>query len=300
MTSSLWRLGGHNWWQVTRRVWRRVFEDQLPGRCAELAYYFLFAVFPLLLFLTTLLGYLAGANPRLRNVLFVYVARVSPSNDVTALLRNTLDQITDGRGGAKLSLALVAAVWVASNGMLAVSRTLNAACGLTETRPWWKRRLLAMVLIVGFAVLCAISLTVMIYGRRIGVALADDVGVGPFFIAAYHALRWPLALVFVLASFDAVYNYAPCRTTDERKPWGTPGAAVGVGLWLAASYGFRLYLGEVNNYAYSYGSLGAVIVLLLWFYLTAFAIVVGGLLNAEIARLVVARRKTRRAAPKRA
>jgi membrane protein len=291
----MWDLGGLSWWQLLRRVWRRIWSDQLPGRCAELAYYFLFSVFPLLLFLTTLLGHLAGPTSRLRVVLFHWLARVAPSPEVPALLTSTLDQVTHG-GGARLSLSLLVAVWVASSGMLAVARTLNAACAAEETRPWWMRRLVAVGLTVGFAVLIIGALAVMFYGHQIGEEMADQLGSGPAFVVLWRILRWPLVLGFVLLSFEAVYNYAPCLPAAARRPWGTPGAVVGVSLWLAVSFGFRFYLVAVHSYATTYGSLAAVIVLLLWFYLTAFAMLAGGEVNSEITRQPpgVRRRRQRR------
>jgi membrane protein len=290
--NSMWRRGGLSWWQLMRRVWREIWVDQVPGRCAELAYYFLFSVFPLLLFLTTLLGYLAGTSERLRHVLFLYVSRFAPSPEVTALLNNTLDQITRGRGGARLSLSLLAALWVASSGMLALGRTLNSAFGLEETRRWWQRRLVAVALTVAFTALIVSALIVILYGRQIGEALADQLGMASMFVAAWHVLRWPLVLAFVLVSFEAIYNFAPSLGARAHRPWGTPGAVIGVSLWLAVSFGLRLYLYEVSSYALTYGSLGAVIVLLLWFYLTAFAIVVGGEVNSVITRQIAAQRRS--------
>lgn len=288
---SMWRRGGLTWWQLLVRVWREVWIDQVPGRCAELAYYFLFSVFPLLLFLTSVLGYLAGPDSRLRRLLFRLLGNLSPSSEVTELLRNTLDQIIAGRGGARLSLSLLAALWVASAGMLAVARTLNSAFGVEESRPWWKRRLVAVLLTVGFAVLIVCALTIIVYGHQIGEALAGAIGVGPAFIVVWHALRWLLVTAFVLLSFDAVYNFAPDLGRGSARRWGTPGAAIGVGLWLVASFGFRFYLDELQEgIATTYGSLGAVIVLMLWFYLTALAILVGGEVNSVIYRQLSALR----------
>jgi membrane protein len=282
-TRALWRLGGLSWWQLLRRVWLRIWADQLPGRCAELAYYFLFSIFPLLLFLSVLLGRLAGPNSRLRTILFHWLGRLAPSPEVPALLTSTLNQVTRG-GGARLSLPLLVAVWVASTGMLAVARTLNEACGNEETRPWWQRRLVAVTLTLGFAVLIVCALGFMFYGHQIGEELADQMGLGPVFVALWRLLRWTLILFFLLLSFEVVYNYAPSAPAGSRRSWGTPGAVVGVGLFLAVSFGFRFYIQAVHNYATTYGSLGAVIVLLLWFYLAAFSILAGGEVNSEIAR----------------
>ena len=283
--TSLWTRAGLTWRQLGLRLWRQIWEDELLGRCAELAYFFLFAVFPLLLFLTTLLGYIAAANERLERGLFWYLARVSPSRDVTDLLTNTLTEIRTARTGTKLYLSLAVAIWVASNGMLAVSRTLNTACGLKETRPWWRRRIMAILLTLTFSVLIVCALGMIFYGAEIGETLAERFGVGVLFAAVWHVfIRWPLLLLFVVLSFEIVYNYAPNLGTVQRRSWGSPGAVTGVSLWLLASYGLRLYLVYFHSYSTAYGSLGVVILLLVWFYLTAFAILMGGEVNSEIER----------------
>jgi membrane protein len=293
--TSLWTRAGLTWRQLGWRLWRQIYEDELLGRCAELAYFFLFSVFPLLLFLTTLLGYLAEANPAIRWDIFRYLARVSPSGEVTDLLNKTLTEIRTARTGTKLYLSLAAAIWVASNGMLAVSRTLNTACGLKETRPWWRRRIMAILLTLTFAVLAVAALGMIFYGREIGEAMADRVGVGIIFSALWHVyLRWLLILLFAVLSFEIVYNYAPNLGQAQERSWGSPGAVTGVGLWLLASFGLRLYLVYFHSYTRAYGSLGAVIVMLVWFYLTAFAILMGGEVNSEIYRELALQRGEKR------
>jgi membrane protein len=283
--ASLWTRAGLTWRQLGWRLWRQIYEDELLGRCAELAYFFLFSIFPLLLFLTTLFGYLAEANPAVRWDFFRYVARVSPSRDVTDLLNHTLTEIRTARTGTKLYLSLAAAIWVSSNGMLAVSRALNTACGLKESRPWWRRRILAILLTLTFAVLAVAALAMIFYGREIGEAIADRLGVGVLFSALWHVcLRWLLILAFAVLSFEIVYNYAPNLGETQGRSWGSPGAVTGVALWLLASFGLRIYLLYFRSYTTAYGSLGAVILLLVWFYLTAFAILMGGEVNSEIYR----------------
>lgn len=279
--ASLWRFGGLSWWRLAARVYRQAGRDELLGRAAELAYFFLFSVFPLLLFLTTLLGYLAQENWGLRREMFQWVGTVSPSADVTALLRDTLREITDFRGSAKLSFGLIAALLLASNGMDAVARALNVACGLTESRPWWLRRVLAIALVVVFAAFSIGALAVVFFGRWISDHLADLLGFSAEVGAVWHVAQWCLGVAFVVLAFDLVYNFAP-NLARRHRVWFTPGACVGVALWLAASYGLRLYLAEFGVTSRTYGSLGAVIVLLMWFYFTAMAILVGGEVNSEI------------------
>ncbi|HEX3530746.1 MAG TPA: YihY/virulence factor BrkB family protein [Thermoanaerobaculia bacterium] len=286
---SLWTRGGLTWWGLGVRLWRQLGEDEVPGRCAELAYYFLFSVFPLLLFLTALLAYLTRLSEGVRWNLFWLIGHLSPSGQVTDLLNRTLAEIAARRSGGKLSLGFLISIWVASNGMIAVSRSLNRAFDLAETRPWWLRRLVALGLIIGFAVLLIGALGLVIYGGAIADALSEHLTFGPYLVALWHLARWLLVAAFLVLSFDMIYNFAPDLGGAKgraRRRWGTPGALTGVALFVGASIGFRYYLSYYNSYTRAYGSLGAVIVLLVWFYLTAFSIIMGGEVNSEIAREV--------------
>jgi membrane protein len=286
---TLWTKAGLAWRDLVVRLFKQIYEDELLARCAELAYFFLFAIFPLLLFLTTLLGYV-GAHSELRADLFRLLARFSPSKDVTTLLHGTLDEITRGRNGAKLSLSLAVALWVSSNGMLAVSRTLNHAYGLKETRKWWWRRIVALALTLAFSLLVIIALALIFSGGSVGEALASQVGLGIAFYVAWHVfVRWPLILLFLVISFEMVYNFAPNLGKKPNRHWVTPGGVAGVLLWLLACFGLRLYLAYFHSYTTTYGSLGAVILLLVWFYLTAFAILMGGEINSEIGKQLSSR-----------
>lgn len=278
--TSLWTRAGLTWRELGVRLWRQIYQDELLGRSAELAYFFLFSAFPLLVFLTTLLGYMAGASASLRFNLLWYLAKISPSPEVTSLLTGTLTEITVARSGVKLYASLFAALWIASNGMIAVGRTLNIACGLKETRRWWKRRIISVLLTIMFAVLIISALTVIFYGGAIANLLAEHVG--PFFAVAWQFLKWPLVLSFVVLSFEMVYNYAPNLGDTPNRQWGTPGAVTAVILFLLASFGLRLYLSYFHVYSTTYGSVGAVILLLTWFYMTGFAILMGGEVNSEI------------------
>jgi membrane protein len=278
--TSLWTRAGLTWKELGVRLWRQIYQDELLGRSAELAYFFLFSAFPLLVFLTTLLGYMAGASASLRFNLLWYLARISPSPDITKLLTGSLNEITVARSGVKLYVSLFAALWIASNGMIAVGRTLNIACGLKETRRWWKRRIISVILTIMFAVLIISALTVIFYGGAIANLLAEHVG--PFVAVAWHLFKWPLVLAFVVLSFEMVYNYAPNLGDTPNRQWVTPGAVTAVILFLLASGGLRLYLAYFHVYSTTYGSVGAVILLLTWFYMTGFAILMGGEVNSEI------------------
>lgn len=267
------------WKQRFKQLAQRIIDDEIFGRAAQLSYYFLLALFPLLLFLINLLGYLAQEGTVFRDKLLIYFAAVMPSTAVE-LIRTTLDEISISSGTGKLSFGLLAALWAASNGMGAISQTLNTAYDVRETRPWWKVQLIAVCLTVALSILILAALAIILYGGSIGEALAARYGFGSFFTTVWTLVQWPIALVFVLTTFNLIYNFAPNLKPHARR-WITPGAFVGVGLWLAVSFGFRIYLGYFDSYSVTYGSLGALIVLMLWFYLTGVAILIGGEVNCE-------------------
>src|SRR6476659_1091543 len=263
-----------------KRLVRRIKEDRIFGRAAQLSYYFLLALFPLLLFLINILGYLAQEGTLFRDKLLVYLAALMPGS-AFALVRATVDEIGISSGTGKLSFGLLAALWAASNGMGAISDTLNTAYNVKERRPWWKVRIISVCLTVALAILILAALAIVLYGGTIGEALAARYGFGDLFTIVWKIVQWPIALVFVLSTFNLIYNFAPDLPEGVRT-WISPGAFVGVGLWLIVSFGFRAYLSFFDSYSVTYGSLGAVIVLMLWFYLTGVAILIGGEVNSEL------------------
>ena len=196
------------------------------------------------------------------------------------LVRNTLDEISISSGTGKLSFGLLAALWAASNGLGAISNTLNIAYNVKERRPWWRVRLISVCLTIALAILILAALAIVLYGGSIGEALANRFGFGTMLTTLWTIIQWPIALAFVLTTFNLIYNFAP-NISAQSRGWMTPGALVGVALWLLVSFGFRLYLEFFDSYSVTYGSLGALIVLMLWFYLSGVAILIGGEVNCE-------------------
>ena len=266
------------WKQFFKRLWARLNKHQIFDRAAQLSYYFLLALFPLLLFMMTLLGYFAGESAEVRDKLLSYLARVMPSSAID-LVHTTLDEITQARSGSKLSLGLLAALWAASNGMGAISDTLNGAYGVEETRPWWKVRLTAVVLTVALSILIITALVIVLYGGGIGERLAAYLGLGAAFTMVWKILQWPLTLFFLLVTFTMMYHFGP-NVRPKRCQWWSWGTFVAIVLWLFFSFAFRLYLHYFNSYGVTYGSLGALIILMLWFYFTGVSILIGGEINS--------------------
>jgi membrane protein len=276
----IWTLSGQTWKEMLSRVLQQVKEDDVFGRAAQLSYYFLLALFPLLLFLLTLLGYFAEAGSELRHGLIRYLGTIMPSSALE-LVHSTIDEISKGKGGGKLSFGLLAALWAASNGMTAVTETLNVAYDLEETRPWWKVRLASVALTIMLALMIVLALATVLLGSRVAYLIAAAIDFGNTFVIVWKILQWPVALIFLLVTFGLIYYFAP-NLPSRKWYWVTPGSVTAVTLWLLASFAFRFYLHFFNTYNVTYGSLGALIVLMFWFYFTGAAILIGGEVNAEI------------------
>jgi membrane protein len=280
MVGSLWQLGGLGWKELAKRVWSEISDDDIFGRSAQLSYYFLLALFPLLLFITAVLGQFAEAGSELRENLLSLLGSVVPQ-EAGDLIHETIEKVEEGSGGGKISFGILATLWAASNGMTAICQTLNIAYEVEETRPWWKVRLISLGLTVSLAVLILSSLTLTLFGGHIAEYIAASFSFGQVFTWGWKILQWPVVLIFVLLAFALIYYLAP-DVKNRSWHWVSPGAGVAVVLWLVVSFGFRAYLSYFNSYNATYGSLGAVIILMLWFYLTGAAILIGGEVNSEI------------------
>lgn len=278
--SSLWKFGGATPRVLLKRVWNEIQKDDVFGRAAQLSYYFLLALFPLLIFLTSVIGLVLGSGTGIRHRLFDYLAQVMPPAAFN-LIDSTMFEITKASSGSKIWLGILAALWAASNGMGAITDALNVAYNVKETRSWWNRRLTAIGLTLALSVLIITALTIVLYGGRIAGFVAAHYALGSMFVVSWKILQWPIVLAFMLLAFALIYYFAPA-VRDQKWIWITPGAVLGVLLWLLVSFGFRAYLHFFDSYSNTYGSLGAVIILMLWLYLTGAAVLIGGELNAEI------------------
>ena len=287
----MWTTSGLGLKVIAKRIWSQIEEDDVWGHAAQLSYYFLLALFPLLLFMTSLFGYFAESSSELKDKLLTYLGSVMPYS-AAELIRATLDEVTAEKSGGKLSFGLLVSLWAASNGMGAISQTLNIAYAVKEHRSWWKVRLVSIGLTLLLALLIISALVIVLLGGKIGDLLASVAGLGSGFATLWKILQWPIALVFLMLGFSSIYYFAPdLRGSERRWEWITPGSALAIVLWLLISFGFRLYLYFFNSYSATYGSLGALIILMLWFYLTGVAILIGGEINSELER--AARKQTR-------
>lgn len=265
------------WIELLRRTAFDSNRDGVPGLAAQLAFYFFLALFPALLVVVSLLT-LLPVEPAIASLL-TRLEGLLPA-DALDLVRREIDRVLRGDRRGVITFGMAVAVWSSSTAMMAVIYTLNRAYDIEEWRPWWKTRLIAIVLTLALAVFILAAFALVVAGGEMAAAVAAWTGAGQAFVDAWRILQWPIALALVVVAIDLVYHFAP--NADARWVWVTPGALLATGLWLAASLGFKLYLRYVTNIAVFYGAIGGVMVVMLWLYLSAFAILVGAELNAEI------------------
>jgi membrane protein len=277
---SVWKFGGLSLRELNRRTWSNVYNDDVLGRAAQLSYFFIFSLFPLLFFLASLIGYFTQSATDLRYNLLRYLGTIAPQKAMV-LIRDTLDEITKESSGSKISFGLILALYTASFGVGAMISTLNEAYGVKDTRPLWKTQLISIGLTIALALLIITALLFLLYGEQLGEFIAGRLQLGDLFTFTWNLVQWPIILFFVLFAFALVYYFAPA-VKEIKWQWITPGSLIGVAMWLAISSIFRIYLLFFDTYSRSYGSLGAVMILLLWLYLTGLAILIGGELNAVI------------------
>ena len=279
---SPWKLGGLKTKELGKRVLSEFNDDNVLDSSAGLAYYFFFALFPLIFFLISMLGLAGGQS--LGNSLVDQLTRIMPGS-ASDLVHQTVQKTLENSGGGKLTFGVVLALWSASAGMSALITALNNVFEVRESRSWWKAKALALGLTLFNGFLVIAGIVVLLYGG----GLAEHF-LGGALTSFSKVIQYPIAIGFLLLSYSILYYYAP-NIEHPRWEWVTPGSAVGVFLWLLASFGLREYLHLTKAYTSTYGALGAVMILMLWFYVTALAILIGGEFNSEIEKAAGAKEK---------
>lgn len=258
-------------WQVLSQVWK----NGLPDLAAALAYYFLLSIFPLLIFTVSLLPYL-DLNPDLA---VSFVTNMLPEQAAAAIDQPIRDLVQKPRGGI-LSFSLLAVLYIASNGAFAIIRTLNIAYQVEETRPIWRLQLLSIAMTISIVMVFVVLLLLPVFGLLIFRYLDEVFGLPPGSWTTFLLLRWLAVFVMTNLVLIGIYRVAPNTNVAFRK--AMIGALVTSIGWQINSLGFSYYVNNFNNFSATYGSLGGVIVLMVWFYLTGLLLVLGGLVNATL------------------
>jgi membrane protein len=278
--ASIWHLGGLSLGQIARGAWKEIIEGDISSQASGLAFNFILAIFPLLMFLVSLFGLSAARGTEMRASLFLYLSKVLPAPSFH-LVNSTIQEIVRNSSGGKITFGIVSALWFASGGVSSIISALNSAYAIHEHRSWIKVRFIALILTIAISILTVSALVLVLVGNGVAGFIGQNIRFGPQLVTAWHIFQYPVALFFVVISFSMIYFYGP-DLKEQHWYWITPGSLLGVVLWLAASLGFRAYLHYFNSYGRTYGSLGAVIALLVWLYVTGFAFLLGGKINAEI------------------
>ncbi len=279
---SLWKLGGLTPFRLVIRVLRAIAQDELFARASGLAFDFVLALFPLMVFMLALFGLFESHGSQLLSSLLSYFADFLPSA-ASQLFDGIVDELAKNSDGGKVTFGIVAGLWFASGGMSSMISTLNAVFRVREARSWFRVRAIALALTLAIAILLLSALLLVFVGNQVVDWLAAEFSWSSFLAVAWKDFRWPAAAIFVMMSFSLVY-YAGPNLARYRRHWVTPGSLFGMLLWLAASVGLRIYLHFFNTYSATYGSLGAVMILLVWLYVAGLAFLIGGEINAEIER----------------
>ena len=262
------------WKELVARTAREVRADNCLNLAAQLAFYFFLALFPALLFLVALISFLP-VNGLLDGITSM-LARIAPG-DVIEIVQDQILKIAHDKNGSLLTLGMLGTIWSMSSGLDAIISTLNEAYDIEEGRPWWQVKATAIGLTLSLAAFIVISMALLIVGPTL---IAAWFNLGPAFTMVWNVARWPIVFALTAFGIAIIYYYAP--DTEQEWIWITPGSVLATFLWIATSVGFKFYVTNFSSYNATYGAIGGVIVLMLWFYVSSLAVLIGAELNAEI------------------
>jgi membrane protein len=256
--------------------------DDALGLAAQLAYYLILALFPFILVLVSLMG--TFGSEELASEVLGYFRQVMPEEAYKIIETFTGNIISgDAKAPGLLSFGILFTIWAASGAFAALMNALNRAYDVQETRAFWKVRGIAILMTLGLSVLILVGVLLLVLGPQIGATIANVFGLGDLFLLVWDIARWPMALLFMVFTVALLYYFAP--DVDQPFRWITPGGLIGVLLWVLASVAFNFYVSNFGSYNKTYGSIGAVIVLLLYLYISSLTILFGAELNATLVRM---------------
>jgi membrane protein len=269
-------MKGQRLHRVMVRTITEFVDDEMSTYASALAYQMLFSLFPFILFLIALIGFLHLPDffswLRLQSELVLPPQALEQVNPV-------IDQLQQSKGGL-LSVGIVIALWTASAGVRLMMSAMNAAYDVVEGRPAWKRFPLSIFYTIGIAGMLLIAAALMVLGPQVMEWIASQVGLEDFIVTLWTIVRWPVVVILLMMAVALIYYVMPDVKQEFR--FITPGSVLAVVVWIIASLGFGLYVKMFANYNAMYGSIGAIIVLLLYFYISAAVLLLGAEMNAVI------------------
>ncbi len=273
------RIGGIAVWPLLKKVGRSIRATDVLGLAAQTAYFFFFSLFPIFLFATPLLS-IFGDKRTTVNLIMAQAARVVPG-DAYRLIAAVVNEVVFAKDAPGIiSVGALLTLWAGSNVFSALTDALNHAFGAQDTRRWWKKTLIACGFVIGASIVGFFATVVLLDGQNVVRVIASFAGFGSATTILWTIIQFPLAVFFVIVLTWAIYFVLP----NLRMTWGEAlvGAVVATALWIVVTLAFRIYLQHFNNFNEVYGTIGAVVVLLTWMYLTMLAILSAGVLAAEL------------------
>jgi len=272
------------WGELLKRTARETIEDDCLSLAAELAYYFFLSLFPAVLFLLAVASFfpLYNLTDDVARLLGPFV-----TSEVLQLIQDQMRRLANADSGGILTVGVAGALWGSSTAMVSIVASVNKAYDIADARPWWKVRLTAMWLTLALAIFVLASLSLIMVGPSLATYLGRTVGLGAAVEWTWKVLQWPVAFVLVSTAIGLVYRFGP--DAEQEWVWLSPGAVAATALWLMGSLAFKFYIAAFTDYNASYGAVGAIIVVLLWFYMSGLAILVGAEMNSEIEHATVRR-----------
>ncbi len=263
--------------EIAVRTWKEIWADDLLNLAAQQAYYFFFALFPALLTFISLASFFPIDN--LTGQIVSLLGRFAPP-EVIKIITEQIKNISESDHGGVLTFGFLLTLWSSSGALVSIISTLNAAYDITEGRPLWRVRLTALGLTIGVAFFILLSMALVLVGPTVAEHLANTMHLGGAMKWTMWVVQWPIVFALVATGIGLVYYFAP--DAEQEWVWITPGSVIATSLWVVVSLGLKLYITQFGNYNETYGTLGAFIVLLTWFYLSGLAILIGAEVNAEI------------------
>jgi membrane protein len=261
---------------LLKRVWNEFGEDDIPGQAAKLAYFAFLSLPPALLVIFGLAGFFGGEATA---QWFTSELGTALPGSASELVDEFVQQVVREQAPGPFSIGLLLAIWASSNVFMALADALNQAYDIEDGRSWFKRRLISIGVMIAFTLLFLGGSALLLAGP----AIAGSLGFGGTMDAIWNILQWPLALLLVVGAFYIVYYILPARDQAAEKGTLFKSALIAAVLWTVATAAFRIYITNFGSYNETYGFLGAVIVLLLWLYITGIVVLTGGEFNSEMA-----------------
>jgi membrane protein len=267
-----------SWRDFVKRIYRKYEDHAVADSAASLGYYFVFALFPFLFFLATLTAFIPHVLSSVDTLLDR--ARTFLPSEAMGLIEPHLRGLVARSEPRLMTLGLAVAVYSASRGVDSVRAALNRAYDVKESRPLWKTELIAFSMTIGGGLLLLIGITVLVAGGSAGQWAARYLFIADEYVTVMRWIRWPFTTVVIM--LVAALSYYLLPDVKQKFKFITPGSVIGTLVWFIASWSFGIYVSHFGNYNITYGSIGGVIVLLTWFYITGFILLMGGEMNAII------------------